>query len=455
NELSQFDLHLIVSDEYAVDGTAVGVTGVLTYAHDVFDTETATTIGARLERLLAAVAATPHTPLDSLDVLEPDERHRILDGWNATAHEIDRTATLLTPFRAQALAHPAATALVFDGTELTYAAFDDRVNRLARHLITEGVGPDVLVALAMRRSIDLVVAIYAVLTAGGAYVPVDPDHPADRIAQILDTARPRLVLTTRGDEFGGSSDQRIVTVDEIDTGGYPGHPVADDERRAPLRDSNAAYVLFTSGSTGRPKGVAMSHAAIHNQIAWLTEQYQLDGDDVYLQKSAAGFDLSVWGFFAPLAVGATLVLATPEGHRDPIYLAELVAAQRITVVDFVPSMLAMFAAHADAAQLASLRLVFAIGEALTPEAVGALRAKSSAAVHNLYGPTEAAVSVTAWPADGATGQTVPIGVPAWNTRVYVLDERLRPVAPGVAGELYLAGAQLARGYLGRPDLSAD
>ncbi|WP_405147638.1 non-ribosomal peptide synthase/polyketide synthase [Nocardia salmonicida] len=455
NELSQFDLHLIVSDEYAADGTAAGVTGVLTYAHDVFDAETAITIGARLERLLAAVAATPRTPLDSLDVLEPAERHRILDDWNATAHEIDRTATLLTPFRAQVSAHPAAPALVFDGTELTYAAFDDRVNRLARHLIDEGVGPEVLVALAMRRSIDLVVAIYAVLTAGGAYVPVDPDHPADRIAQILDTARPRLVLTTSGDEFGDSSDQRIVTVDEIDTGRYPGHPVTDGERRAPLRDSNAAYVLFTSGSTGRPKGVAMSHAAIHNQIAWLIEQYQLDGDDVYLQKSAAGFDLSVWGFFAPLAAGATLVLATPEGHRDPIYLAELVAAQQITVVDFVPSMLAMFAAHAAADQLASLRLVFAIGEALTPEAVGALRAKSSATVHNLYGPTEAAVSVTAWPADGATGQTVPIGVPAWNTRVYVLDERLRPVAPGVAGELYLAGAQLARGYLGRPDLSAD
>ncbi|MFD4443299.1 non-ribosomal peptide synthase/polyketide synthase, partial [Nocardia sp. NPDC058519] len=480
NELSQFDLHLIVSDEYATDGTAAGVTGVLTFAHDVFDIETATTIGARLERLLTAVAAAPHTALDSLDVLEPAERHRILEQWNATAHEIDRTETLLTPFQAQVATHPAATALVFDGTELTYAAFGARVNRLARHLIAEGVGPDVLVALAMRRSIDLVVAMYAVLTAGGAYVPVDPDHPAERIAQVLDTARTHLVLTTIRDQFAAAavvgsgasagvsfdnsaggvlaaagSNPRIVTVDDLDTDGYADHPVADGERLAPLRDSNLAYVLFTSGSTGKPKGVAMSHAGIRNQIAWLIEQYGLDGDDVYLQKSAAGFDLSVWGFFAPLAAGATLVLATPDGHRDPLYLAELVAAQQITVVDFVPSMLAMFAAHADADQLRSLRLVFAIGEALTPETVAALRVKSAAAVHNLYGPTEAAVSVTAWPADGATGQTVPIGRPEWNTRVYVLDERLRPVAPGVAGELYLAGAQLARGYLGRPDLSAD
>ncbi|MFE3320800.1 amino acid adenylation domain-containing protein [Nocardia sp. NPDC059195] len=519
NELSQFDLHLIVSDEYAADGTAVGVTGALTFAHDVFDAETATTIGARLERLLTAVAAAPHTPLDAVDVLEPAERTRILTEWNATTHEIDSTATLLTPFRAQVRASPAATALVFEGTELTYTELDTQVNRLARQLIDEGVGPDVLVALAIRRSTALVVAMYAVITAGGAYVPIDPDHPADRIAQVLDTARPHLLLTTAEDEFDGrapasgspaesgyvvtpapvvaesdsepaadsfgspfsaigsdegspirevddvvetaagassvGSPTRVVVLDGADTARYSGLPVTESELRAPLRDSNLAYVLFTSGSTGRPKGVAMSHAGVRNQIAWLIAQYGLDGDDVYLQKSAAGFDLSVWGFFAPLAAGATLVLASPDGHRDPRYLAELVAAQRITVVDFVPSMLAMFAAHAEADQLRSLRLVFAIGEALTPETVGALRVKSPASVHNLYGPTEAAVSVTAWPADGATGQTVPIGVPEWNTRVYVLDERLRPVAPGVAGELYLAGAQLARGYLGRPDLSAD
>ncbi len=460
NELSQFDLHLIVSDEYGSDGAAAGVGGVLTYAHDVFDTETAVAIAGRLERLLRAVAASPHTPLDAVDVLEPAERNRILTEWNATTHEIDSAATLLTPFRARVRANPEATALVFEDTELTYAELDGRVNRLARHLIGEGVGPDVLVALAIRRSTDLVVAMYAVLTAGGAYVPIDPDHPADRIAQVLDTARPHLILTTAADGFDEvtanvSAPLRIVVLDGVDTARYAGRPVTESELLTPLRDSNLAYVLFTSGSTGKPKGVAMSHAGVRNQIAWLTEQYELDADDVYLQKSAAGFDLSVWGFFAPLATGATLVLATPDGHRDPLYLAELVAVQRITVVDFVPSMLATFAAHAAANQLRSLRLVLAIGEALTPETVGAVRAKTTAAVHNLYGPTEAAVSVTAWPAEDVTGPTVPIGVPEWNSRVYVLDERLRPVAPGVAGELYLAGDQLARGYLGRADLTAD
>ncbi|GAD82059.1 non-ribosomal peptide synthetase [Nocardia asteroides NBRC 15531] len=457
NELSQFDLHLIVSDDYTADGAPAGVTGVLTYAHDVFDTATAAAVASRLERLLTAVAAAPHTPLDSVDVLAPAERTRILTAWNATAHEIDRTATLLTPFRARVLAEPDAIALVSEGVELTYGEFDARVNRLARQLIADGVGPDVLVAVALRRSADLVVALYAVLTAGGAYVPVDPDHPAERIAQVLDTARPRLILTTAADEFTVAPEwaARTVALDAIDLTVHPAHPVSDTELRAPLRDSNLAYVLFTSGSTGRPKGVAMSHAGIRNQIAWLLAQYRIDAADRYLQKSAAGFDLSVWGYFAPLAAGATLVLASADGHRDPLYLAELVAAQRVTIADFVPSMLAMFAAHADRDQLASLRLVLAIGEALTPDTVAALRANSAAAVHNLYGPTEAAVSVTAWPAEGATGATVPIGVPEWNTRVYVLDDRLRPVAPGVAGELYLAGEQLARGYLGRPDLSAD
>ncbi|UGT56759.1 non-ribosomal peptide synthase/polyketide synthase [Nocardia asteroides] len=473
--LSQFDLHLIVSDEHTADGAPAGITGVLTYADDVFDTETVASIADRLQRLLGAVAAAPDTELDALDVLEPAERSRILTAWNATTHEVDRAAMLLTPFRARVRANPEATALVSEDRTLTYGELDARVNRLARYLTAAGVGADALVALAIRRSVDLVVAMYAVITAGGAYVPIDPDHPADRIAQVLDTARPQLVLTTARDEFstsatdiaadpegpaagpstGGGSPARIVVLDDLDLADYPAGPVADTELRAPLRDSNLAYVLFTSGSTGRPKGVAMSHAGIRNQIAWLLERYELDSGDVYLQKSAATFDLSVWGYFAPLAAGATLVLASPDGHRDPLYLAELVAARRVTVVDSVPSMLSLLAAHATVDHLASLRLVLAIGEALTPDTVTALRAKTAAAVHNLYGPTEAAVSVTAWPADAATGPTVPIGVPAWNTRVYVLDERLRPVAPGVAGELYLAGEQLARGYLGRPDLSAD
>ncbi|MFF0544460.1 non-ribosomal peptide synthase/polyketide synthase [Nocardia thailandica] len=453
-ELSQFDLHLIVSDDYAADGAPQGVSGVLTYADDVFDTASAEAVARRLEALLAAVAADPHRDLDTVDILDAAERARVLTEWNATGHATDRAATLLTGYRAQVAARPEATALIFEGQTLTYGALDARVNRLARHLIGLGVGPDVPVALGIRRSIDLVVAIYAVLTAGGAYVPVDPDHPAERTDRILATARPLCVLTTTRDAFA-TDGAPVHAIDALDLSGHADGPLRPDELRAPLRSENLAYVLFTSGSTGTPKGVAMRHGGAANQIAWMIEHFGLGPADVYLQKSAAGFDLSVWGYFVPLAAGAGLVLATHDGHRDPLYLADLVAGTGVTVADFVPSVLTVFAAHARRDQLASLRLVLAIGEELLPETVAAVAAVSDAAVHNLYGPTEAAVSVTAWPADGGAGRTVPIGVPEWNTRVYVLDDRLRPVAPGTAGELYLAGAQLARGYLGRPDLTAD
>uniref|UniRef100_UPI0024550B5E AMP-binding protein n=1 Tax=Nocardia farcinica TaxID=37329 RepID=UPI0024550B5E len=203
------------------------------------------------------------------------------------------------------------------------------------------------------------------------------------------------------------------------------------------------------------KGVAVSHGAIDNQIEWMLSEYPMGPGDVYLQKTATTFDVSLWGYFMPLRAGAKLVVATHDGHRDPVYIAETIAAQRVTVTDFVPSMLTVFATHTAPGSVPTLRDIFVIGEALPPETVAAVRAMSDAAVHNLYGPTEAAVSVTYWPARETDVATVPIGLPQWNTRVYVLDARLRAVPAGVVGELYLAGAQLARGYVSRPDLTAD
>ncbi|MET8316454.1 amino acid adenylation domain-containing protein, partial [Rhodococcus erythropolis] len=238
--------------------------------------------------------------------------------------------------------------------------------------------------------------------------------------------------------------------------GFSDAPVLDVDRVAPLRGSNAAYVIFTSGSTGKPKGVAVSHEAIVNQMAWMQGQYVLTGSDVYLQKTATTFDVSLWGFFLPLAVGARLVVATHDGHRDPGYLASVIADQGVTVTDFVPTMLSVFAGAVSAELLGSLRDVFVIGEALPAQAVRDFGVVSGARVHNLYGPTEAAVSITFADVTGAVdGGVVSIGVPQWNSQVFVLDSRLRPVPVGVAGELYLSGVQLARGYVSRPDLSAD
>ncbi|WP_280507814.1 amino acid adenylation domain-containing protein, partial [Nocardia flavorosea] len=389
---------------------------------------------------------------------------------------------LLDGFERMAAAHPDRVAVSFEGTSLSYGEFSARVNRLARHLIAQGVGPESLVGLLVSRSVDLVVGMYAVVAAGGAYVPLDPSHPGERIGYILDTAEPVCLLSTTADAqavgiepadaglggggavgggrvAGGSvgtlAGVPVLALDTLDTSGFDAASLTDVDRLAPVRPSNTAYVIFTSGSTGRPKGVAVPHSAIANQVAWMLAQYPMDASDVYLQKTATTFDVSLWGYFLPLAAGAHLVVATPDGHRDPEYLARVIVEQRVTVTDFVPSMLTVFAAHTAVGSVPSLEHVFVIGEALPPETVTAMHAVSDAAVHNLYGPTEAAVSITYWQATGDESGSVPIGVPQWNSRVYVLDSRLRPVPEGVTGELYLAGDQLARGYVTRPDLSSD
>ncbi|MEV0252350.1 amino acid adenylation domain-containing protein [Nocardia sp. NPDC050712] len=472
--LAKFDLQLTMVPQDR-DGAPSGLSALFTYAIDLFDEPTVAEFADRLTRLLALVAADPQRPVGAIEVLEPAERNRILLGWNNT-HRGVAPELLLDGYRRAVAAHPDARALEFEGARLTYREFDERVNRLARLLISEGVGSEALVGLAVRRSLDLVVGMYAIITAGGAYVPLDPDHPAERIGHILETAQPVCVLSTTDAAAALPAGPRTILLDTADLSGFDAEPVRPEELSAPIRPEHLAYVIFTSGSTGRPKGVAISHEAIHNQITWMLAEYPLGPDDVYLQKTATTFDVSLWGFFMPLRVGATLLVATPDGHRDPQYVQEALVTGRVTATDFVPSMLTVFAAHtaefaADGSRRSpnrredspqrywdaypSLRHVFVIGEALPPETVGAWRTVSGAPLHNLYGPTEAAVSVTYWPASVSDVRTVPIGVPQWNTQVYVLDSRMQPVPAGVPGELYLAGVQLARGYVRRPDLSSD
>ncbi|MFF1946990.1 amino acid adenylation domain-containing protein, partial [Rhodococcus qingshengii] len=454
-EIAKFDLQLTVTP-LEEDGVGVGMPMSLTYATDLFDASTVVSFAERLVRVLEAMVAEPDSVVGDVELLGEDERSQVLVTVNDTVHELTDGALLLDGFVAQVAATPGAVAVMFQGQPLSYAEFGSRVNRLARYLISVGVGPESLVALAMRRSVDLVVGMYAVVAAGGAYVPLDPDHPLERNGHILETAAPVCVLSTAGDGVVLPSEFDVVLIDELDVSGFSDAPVSDVDRVAPLRVSNAAYVIFTSGSTGKPKGVAVSHAAIVNQMAWMQGQYVLTGSDVYLQKTATTFDVSLWGFFLPLAVGARLVVATHDGHRDPGYLASVIADQRVTVTDFVPTMLSVFAGEVSASQLDSLRDVFVIGEALPAQTVRDFGVVSSARVHNLYGPTEAAVSITfADVTDAVHGGVASIGVPQWNSQVFVLDSRLRPVPAGVAGELYLAGDQLARGYVSRPDLSAD
>ncbi|MCA2205841.1 non-ribosomal peptide synthase/polyketide synthase [Nocardia rosealba] len=515
---AKFDLHLTLRE------TSDGLLARFEYATDLFDARTITDFSTRLLRVLDTVSADPNVVIGDIDLLSAAERTLLLETWNDTAFPVIEGANLVSLFEAQAARTPGATAVTFEGHSLTYAEFGERVNRLARLLVSIGVRPDRTVALGLRRGTDLVVAMYAVLTAGGAYVPLDPDHPAERIAQVLDAADPVCVLTREADGLDLASAERAVVLDldQVDTTDYPADPVSDGDRLATLTPDNAAYLIFTSGSTGKPKGVVVSHAAIVNRLIWMQDAYRLTPADTVLQKTPATFDVSVWEFFWPLQIGARLLLAAPDGHRDPAYLADLIDREAVTVAHFVPSMLTVFVAalgadltaptatasgiapstnldaHSDAATSAdvgtssgdsalvelgmssdiatradlgarssagarqpssarcdSLRLVFASGEALAPAPAQALRRLTGTAVHNLYGPTEAAVDVTFHEVVDADEVTVPIGAPVHNTQVYVLDARLRPVPPGVPGELYLAGIQLARGYAGRPDFTAD
>jgi amino acid adenylation domain-containing protein len=413
---------------------------VLGYDPACFDDTTAQRILGHLRELLLAVAEDPDRPAGRLPMLPAAERDLVLERWNDTAHPVP-AVTLVDLLAAQAARTPEAPAVSFGAGTVSYAALDRWSNRLAHRLIAAGAGPERCVAVALPRSLELVVALLAVLKSGAAYLPVDPDLPAARITMMLDDARPVLVLDRPED---------------VSDGAGPEHTPGDADRLAPLTPAGPAYVIYTSGSTGRPKGVAVPHRGIVNRLLWMQHEYRLGPDDVVLQKTPAGFDVSVWEFFWPLITGAHLVVARPEGHKDPAYLAALIRAARVTTVHFVPSMLRAFLAEPTAAGCTGLRRVICSGEALPADVAAAFHELLPVGLHNLYGPTEASVDVTYFPCRPGTGTTaVPIGRPVWNTRTYVLDRDLRPVPPGVPGELYLAGTQLARGYLHRPGLTAQ
>ncbi|WP_436800659.1 amino acid adenylation domain-containing protein, partial [Streptomyces syringium] len=426
----------------------------LDYRPDFFDRERVAAIGEQLRRLLGTLAEATELPVGRAELLSGAERGLVVEGWNATGRGV-AAGTLPGVFEAQVARTPDATAVVFEGESLSYAELDARANRLAHELVARGVAGGDFVAVAAPRSLELMVALYAVVKAGAAYVPVDPDYPAERIGWILEDARPALVLTTV--EVAPALPKTGVPTLLLDTADGIAADRPDTAPGRVLPENAAAYVIFTSGSTGRPKGVVIGHEGIHNRLEWMQDTYKLDASDRVLQKTPSGFDVSVWEFFWALRTGATLVLARPEGHKDPAYMAHLIQDENITTVHFVPSMLQAFLADPAAGDCTNLRRVICSGEALPADAVQRFhQLLPGVELHNLYGPTEASVDVTAHPCTPDTqAASVPIGRPIWNTRTYVLDTALRPAPIGVPGELYLAGIQLAHGYTGRPGLTAE
>ena len=437
--------------------------GILDYNQDLFEAPTMVRMGQHLARLLAGALADPQRPLAEIPLLAPGERQQLLAEWNDTAVDYPRGHTLHELIAAQAEKTPSAVAASYEGDDLTYRELLQRTGQLASHLARLGVKPDGRVGVLLERSLEMVVGLSGVLAAGAAYVPLDPTLPAERLGVLVGSAGLSAVLTQ--ERFSGLlplSGPSIVRLDLAQP--FPPLPAGGRAMgeggqggEVPPDEHNLAYVLYTSGSTGTPKGVMISHRGIVNRLLWMQEAYGLTAEDRVLQKTPFGFDVSVWEFFWPLLTGARLVFAQPEGHKDPQYLADLIARESITTVHFVPSMLDVFLEVLPASgALPSLRRVIASGEALPPQLVRRFFARlPHAELHNLYGPTEASVDVSFWPAVPEPPRAlVPIGRPIANHRLHVVDRSLEPQPIGIPGELLLGGPGLARGYLDRPDLTA-
>ncbi|GLY85075.1 non-ribosomal peptide synthetase [Actinoallomurus iriomotensis] len=435
---AKFDLEFSLSEVFDADGAPAGLRGAVIVATDVFEAETAARLAAWLGRVVEAVVTDPDTPVSAVEVLDRAERAVILNEWAGGAMPAGERTTIPALFEAQAARTPDAPAVTFEGSTISYAELNARANRLARCLQERGAGPERLVALVVPRSVELVVAVLAVLKSGAAYVPIDPDYPEDRIAFMLADADPVLVVRTEN--------VNVVGYDDSDLG----------VRASP---DHAAYVIYTSGSTGRPKGVVVSHQNVVWMLRSLDEMCDIGPDDVRTLFHSYGFDLTVWELWGALLYGARLVVVPQEIARSPREFAELLATERVTVMNQTPA--ALYQLMAEQRDDWTLRYVFLGGEALD---LGRLRdwyarhPDDAPLVTNTYGPTETTVLVSGYVLDrgraaAATGSV--IGVPLAGVRLYALDERLRPVPAGVAGELYVSGTLVARGYLGRPGLTAE
>ncbi len=447
NPFDQHDILLTVNLVNDDVNLAIG------YRTDIFESVTMIRFINRLNFLLEQIVASPAKALVDFELLIPEER-RLLSQWNQTDKDYQIEQCLHHLFELRAEEFKDNIALEFGEQSLTYAQLNSKANKLARYLSSKGVGVESRVGVCMERSVEMVVSLYAILKAGGGYVPLDPDYPQARLSYMLEDIEAPVILTqSHLRELLPNNHSCVIDIldewSEIDK-------LPDHNLHVNTIPENLAYVIYTSGSTGNPKGVINQHNGIINRLLWMQDQYQLSDKDIVLQKTPYSFDVSVWEFFWPLIVGAKLVVAKPGGHQNVKYLQELIHHKGITTLHFVPSMLQMFIDHAEPGECLSIRQVFSSGEALPFNLQQQFFKFSRAKLHNLYGPTEAAVDVTYWQCDPNYNKPlVPIGRPVTNTKIHVLDKQLRPVPIGSPGELHIAGIQVARGYLNRTELTQE
>jgi len=411
-------------------------------------------IKVRFEFLLNEVLLHPKVPIRELQIMPEAELNTILFDFNNTATNYPSDQCVHQLFEAQVKTTPEAVAVVFENQQLSYRDLNQRANQLAHYLQTLGVKPEILVGICLERSVEMVIGLLSILKAGGAYVPLDPAYPVARLAFMLEDAQVSVLLTQSSltEELPETKAQVVCLDIEAETLSQ----FAEENVVSGVGPENLAYVIYTSGSTGKPKGAMNTHQGICNRLLWMQDAYQLTCSDSVLQKTPFSFDVSVWEFFWPLLVGTRLVMAKPDGHKEPNYLVEIIIEQKITTLHFVPSMLHVFVQAQGLENCTSLKRVICSGEALPFELQERFFARSQAQLHNLYGPTEAAVDVTYWQCQRESHLNhVPIGRPIANTQIYLIDHLFQIVPIGVPGELYIGGVGLARGYLNRQELTAE
>ena len=426
--------------------------GYVEYDKGLFNAATVDRFIETWKNFLAQSIRLPARKLCDLAWLSPAERDMVLVDWNQTAATLPEQ-WVHELIEAQVRSTPDGDALWFDGRTLSYKVFNARANRLARRLRVAGVKPGAIVGVCAERSFELLIALLAILKAGGAYLPLDPALPDDRIAFMVGDARPTLVLAQ--ERFIKNLQQNgaeCLNLDMIET---ETSDFADSDLGIVVSADDPIYVIYTSGSTGQPKGVQNTQRGVLNRLCWGQSAYPLGHHDTVLQKTPYSFDVSAWELFWPLIAGAKLVIARPDGHKEPEYLRQLIEDQAITIIHFVPSMLELFLEEMPADTCMSIRRVFCSGEALKPALRTEFFRYFTCSLHNLYGPTEASIEVSYHDCSDDPAASVPIGRPIANTKLYVLDPFLKPVPPGVIGELHIGGIGVATGYVNRPELTAE
>lgn len=467
---AKFDLTLEISEDRLADGTPNGMEGLLEYSTDLFKRETAQALADRLMRLLEAAESDPDEQIGNLDILAPEERSSMVTDWQSVSEKIP-PACLPEQFEKQAALRPDAIAVVYENQELSYAELNERANRLARMLISEGVGPEQFVALALPRSLEMAVGLLAVLKAGAAYLPLDPDYPADRIAFMLKDAQPAFIMTNTkaADHIPPVENVPKIVLDDPELAEklntYPAENPKNKDRTQPLSPLNTAYVIYTSGSTGVPKGVMIPHQNVTRLFAATEHWFRFSSDDIWTMFHSYAFDFSVWEIWGPLLHGGRLVIVPHHVSRSPEAFLRLLVKEGVTVLNQTPSAFYQFMQaereQPDLGQALSLRYVIFGGEALELSRLEDWynrHPENRPQLINMYGITETTVHVSYIELDRSmaalrANSLIGCGIP--DLGVYVLDERLQPVPPGVAGELYVSGAGLARGYLGRPGLTSE